>query len=498
MAGSSPSDARFDRVVIGAGTAGSVVAGRLAERVDASVLLVEAGPDYGPHRSESWPADLLDPGSLPTSHDWGITGPAADGRTLAFDRARVVGGCSTHNGCTQSWGWSGDYDRWAASGLSGWAADDLRPHFASATQRMRVRRYESDEVQPFHLAFVDACRAVGIPQVADLDDLDGGIGVDISPVNVADGVRWNASFGYLDPVRDSGHLQIWDRARVHRLLIAAGRVTGVVIEQGSQLRTVECAEVVLCAGVYGTPAILTRSGIADAGILQAQGIEVHADLPGVGANLHDHPALTLEFDGTEQLVRLLQEYRSVHGWLPEEQSLAKLASGSVNGPYDLHLYPWVEPQVDSPTGWAVVVPVALLTPMSRGSLRMSPRGDVLPDHAYLAEASDRQALADGLQVAAALCAGEHLRPLLGRRRNPPQPDEALPHWMARTHSHYWHPAGTAAMGSVEAGGVCDADGRVHGISGLRIADASLFPDVPRATPALPVVVAGERIAAALD
>ena len=121
-----------DVVVIGGGTAGCVVAGRLAERADRQVLLIEAGPDYGSRTSGRWPADLLDASSLPSSHDWGYSGAGASGRDLAFDRARVMGGCSTNNGCTQSWGWSGDYDRWAAAGLVGWSATDLRAHFFSA------------------------------------------------------------------------------------------------------------------------------------------------------------------------------------------------------------------------------------------------------------------------------------------------------------------------------------------------------------------------------
>jgi choline dehydrogenase len=237
-----------DVVVIGAGTAGSVVAGRLAERGDRRVLLVEAGPDYGSATSGRWPAELLDATTLPTTHDWGYRGPAADGREIPFERARVLGGCSTHNGCTQSWGWSGDYDRWAASGLAGWSAADLRPHFVAASERMRIRRYADDEVQPLQEAFVAACETEGIPRRADLDDLDGGVGVDVSPVNVVDGVRWNASFGYVAPVRLSGHLEVWDDAVVQRVVIESGRVTGVVVERSGEVIVVPCGEVVLCAG----------------------------------------------------------------------------------------------------------------------------------------------------------------------------------------------------------------------------------------------------------
>jgi choline dehydrogenase len=486
-----------DVVVIGGGTAGCVVAGRLAERADRRVLLIEAGPDYGSRTSGRWPSDLLDASTLPTSHDWGYRGPAAGERALAFERARVMGGCSTHNGCTQSWGWSGDYDRWAANGLAGWAAADLRPHFEAATERMRVNRFAESEVQPFHRAFVEACEAAGIPRSADLDTLDGGIGVDVSPVNIVDGVRWNASFAYIDPVRERGHLEIWQHTTVLRVIVNAGCVTGVEVLRDNAVTTVSCDNVVLCAGAYGTPEILMRSGVGRGEDLASLGVDMQVELPGVGDNLHDHPAITLEFDASACLVAQLDAFRYEHGWLPEEQSLAKVSSSSSQGPFDLHIYPWVEPRPDSLTGWAAIIPVSLLTPASRGRLRVGLNGGVTPDHAYLAAPSDRAAMADGLATAQRLSAGDQLAPLLGTRLNPQQPDEGIDSWMIRTHSHYWHPAGTAAMGPADRGGVCDADGRVHGVVGLTLADASIFPEVPRSTPALPVVVVGERIAASM-
>ncbi len=484
----SPMTATVDVIVIGGGTAGSAVAGRLAERGDRDVLLVEAGPDYGAFTSEQWPTDLLDASTLPISHDWGYAGPAADGRRLALDRARVIGGCSTHNGCSQSRGWAGDYDRW---GLAGWSADELAPLFDIATERMRIRRYDDAEVQPFQRAFVDACVASGIPARADLDDLHGVVGVDVSPVNIVDGSRWNAAFAYLDPVREGGYLTIRDGVHVQRVVIEAGRVLGVEVVANGTVEVIACGEVVVCAGTYGTPELLMRSGVGSVDDVRAVGVDLQVELAGVGGNLHDHPALTMEFNASHELVRELDAFRAQHGWLPEEQALAKVATSMCDGPYDVHLYPWVEPRDDAPFGWIVVMPVSLVTPRSRGRLELG-AARVEPNHGYLSHPDDRVALADGLVMAADLCAA--LSPMLGERRNPRESDESLDDWMRRTHSHYWHPAGTAAMGAVEAGGVCDADGRVHGVSGLRVADASLFPQIPRSTPALPVVVVGERIA----
>ena len=158
------------------------------------MLLIEAGPDYGTFAEGRWPTELLDARTIPVSHDWGYTaGDEVPGRELAYERARVIGGCSAHNGCTVSWGHRADYDGWAARGLEGWAADDLLPLFDEASARMRVRSFPDDEVAPFHRAFVEAGAAMGLEETDDLDSLDGGVGVCIEPSNSPDGVRWKGA-----------------------------------------------------------------------------------------------------------------------------------------------------------------------------------------------------------------------------------------------------------------------------------------------------------------
>lgn len=491
---------RADVVVVGAGTAGSVVAGRLAERRDRTVLVLEAGPDHGSLGSAGWPADLLDATHLPDSHDWGYQGTGSGGQPLRFDRARVVGGCSAHNGCSQTVGWAGDYDAWAASGLSGWGAQEFSTHLRTASERMRIRRYRDDEVQPFHRAFVAASVAAGLPQRADLDRLDGKPGVDIAPINIVDGNRWNAAFAYLDPVRHLPEFTITDVALVSRVLVDSGRVVGVEYIREGESHLVECGHVVLASGAYGTPEVLLRSGIGPADELTTLGITVQADLPGVGRNLHDHPTVAYEFDASAELVRRLDAFGSTAGWVPEEQSIAKAASSVADGPFDLHIYPWVEPRADSLHGWAVVLPVGLLTPRSRGSLRLrsnDPLSLSSPDHRYLSDPSDVVALSDGITLLDSLVADADFAQLLGRRRNPPEVGESRTDWMRRTHTHYWHPAGTTAMGIDPRTAVTHANGAVHGVTGLTVADASLFPAIPRATPALPVVAAAELIAAGI-
>jgi choline dehydrogenase len=244
---------------------------------------------------------------------------------------------------------------------------------------------------------------------------------------------------------------------------------------------------------------MLRSGIGPAADLRKLAIEVQADLPGVGANLHDHPAVQLEFAGTERLGDELHRFARTR-WLPEEQTLAKIASPAAAGPFDLHVYPWVEPDEAQAAGWRCVVPVGLLTPRSRGRLRLrSPdpavRADV--DHAYLAEPADVAALAHGVHWALRAVRQPELAEYLGPPLRFPASthDEALHAWIRSNHAHIWHPAGTCRMGPDPAkGAVVDSRGRVHGVQGLRVADASILPSLPRATPALPIAVIGERIA----
>jgi choline dehydrogenase len=487
-----------DVIVVGGGTAGAVVAGRLVE-AGLRVTVVEAGPDYGSYRSGAWPAELVDARALPVTHDWGYQGRGAKGQQLTFERARVIGGCSAHNGCAQLPGWRGDYDAWAASGCPGWSGEELRPWFARSVERLRIRRFSPDEIQPFQRGFLDAAVAAGVRLTDDLDDVDGETGCGAEPVNVVDGIRWNTAFAYLDPVRDRRELAIVADAAVHRVLIVGGRVVGVRATVAGESRELRADLVVLSAGAYGTPEILLRSGIGPAADLREQGLEVHADLPAVGANLHDHPAAQLEFGGTEWLGEELELFARTY-WLPEEQTLAKIASPMADGPFDLHVYPWVEPDEAQLSGWRCVVPVGLLTPKSRGRLRLrsadpAVRADV--DHAYLTEAADVGALAHGVRWALQVVRQPEIAAYLGSplRFPPDLHDDALDAWIRSTHAHIWHPAGTCRMGPDPAqGAVVDAQGRVHGVAGLRVADASVFPYLPRATPALPVAVIGERVA----
>ena len=485
--------ASADVVVVGAGTAGAVLAS-YAARAGASVVALEAGPDPGPWQSPAWPADLTDADRVGTSHDWGYSGPAADGRVLPFPRARVMGGCSSHNGCTQSIGWRGDWDAWGASSR-GWASAELDRHRAHARESLRIQQPSAADLQPFQRAFLDAAVAAGLPHRDDLLDPDGGSGVAISPVNAPGSVRWNSAFAYLDPVRDRPNLTVRANALADRIELtgrtgrAAAAATAVIAVIDGRRTRIRAGQVILCAGVYGSAEILLRSGIGPAPDLRRLGIPVASGLPGVGANLHDHPTAIRSFAAAPALARELDHLRRV----PDEQVVAKLSTGQdpAGAPYDLHVFPWTERDPSVATGWRVVVPVALLRPASRGALKLrsaDPAVRANADHAFLADPTDTERLAAGLAgldpILAKLPLGEELG-------EPPSRPAAA--WLRRNHEHYWHPAGTCAMGDGPYA-VVDEAGTVHGLANVRIADASVFPDVPRATTAFPTVLVAEHMA----
>ena len=486
-----------DVVVLGGGTGGCVVAGRLAAESDAEVILLEAGPDYGPRGSGKWPADLLDGGALAASHSWGYdTGDLHSLRgAIELPRARVIGGCSSHNGCIVAVGCADDYDGWARGVANEtWGAEALRPLFTRAIERLRVRHYTEDEIGPFHRACLDAAAVLGLPRADDLDDLDGGVGFGSEPVNVEDRVRINTAFAYLDPARPRPNLRILDRALCDRLAPDHDGVEAITWRDGDQLR-VRATAAVLAAGAYGSPAILLRSGVGEPEVLGPHGIATVHPLPGVGRNLHDHPLVELDFAGSDRLRAALAEAGAAR-FVPEEQTLGKLRSSQATGPYDLHLIPVAAPGHGLLAGRTLLA-VGAMEPRSRGRLGLaSTDPDVAPvmDHGYLSDPHDLAVLAEGVERARELAATEPLRSLIGEEVSPGR-DADLENAIRRSHVHYVHPVGTCALGPADDPlAVCDVRGRLHGLEQVLVADCSLMPVVPRANTNVPAVVVAERIA----
>ena len=490
----------FDTVVIGGGTAGAAVAARLVEGTSQTVLLIESGPDYGAFREQSWPAPLLDARSLPGGHDWGYVNGAGTGRPgHLLERARVMGGCSSHNGCAAIWGSRADYDHWADLGNPGWSTDELLPFFKLANETLRVKRISSAEITPWQQACLDTAPKIGIPQVADLNDLDEDIGMSTSPVNIVDGVRWNSAFAYLDPLRDNERLTILALTQVDRLLLEGNRVIGLEAIGSEGPLTIEAGQVVVCAGTYGSPAILLRSGIGPAAELRALGIESKLDLP-VGKNLHDHPAVYLTYSGTPQLVTAMLDFAAKGGILFSEQTIAKFRSKYCTTAYDLHLFPVGGQFTDTADRWEFLLPVANMIPLSCGSVQLTstdPFATLNIDTAYLSdpEGRDLDILWNGIELVRDYACQTPLANWIGEEIAPTA-NYRTPEDVRRDNLHYYHPVGTCKMGPAsDPAAVVDARGKVHGVDNLYVADASIMPVIPRANTNIPALVVGERISA---
>ncbi|MEN0024335.1 MAG: GMC family oxidoreductase [Microbacterium sp.] len=479
-----------DTLVIGAGPGGSAFTGVLAAGTDATVLLVEAGPDYGPQADGRWPADMLDARTIPLSHDYDLHTTRTSGSgTLDLPRAAIVGGCSAHNGCTASVSARFDYDEWAAKGNPGWSAAEVEPLLDRVRDAFRVRRYTMGELTPPQRAFVDAGLAAGLPFADDLDDLDAGEGIGPMPVNVVDGVRWNSAFAFLDDVRDRPNLTIRGGARVRRLTFDGTRATGAEIEVGGEVVRVRAERVVVAAGAYHSPAILLRSGVGPAEELAELGIETVVDLPGVGKHLLDHECVQLDFAGRPGLVEEL----AALGWSPDEQTIGRIRSSLCDdGPYDIHVFM----VAGANSGHPGLPPISLyggaMRARSEGTVTLGPDLDVVNpviDHRYGSdpEGHDRTVLGEALALLDRMVAHPALAEILGERVGDGDPLDDI--------VNYCHPVGSCKMGPREdATAVVDSSGQVHGAEGLYVADASIMPSITRGNINLPTAMIGANIA----
>lgn len=507
--------AEAETVIVGGGTAGCVLASLLADGASDLIVVLEAGPDYGPFALGRWPADLLDPRSFGWTHEWGYdSGDTYPDRVIPFYRARVLGGCSAHNSCQAVWGHRADYDAWAARGNNGWSARDLEPLFVEASTRMAVSPVGEAEMSPFSKSFLDAAGLRSYPLADDLTSLDGGPGAARLPKNIVGGMRWNTAFAYLEGVRD--RVRVIPDALVDRIDIASSRARGVRFTTPNGPQELSAGRVILAAGTYGSPAVLLRSGVGPPDELQAIGIKPKLGLPGVGRNLHDHPQIELIYDGTPRLNAAMADWIHDDPQGISEQAVVKARSSCAGGVFDLHVWAnggmplgsgWQggPPFQGDPRNWQWEIGVSCLTPQSRGSLRLrtaSPDDSPIIDHRYLSDPDghDEQVLADGIAIARSFAAtppcvwlGNELPPTVGARSR-----KALGAAIQANCVHYWHPVGTCAMGPLsDPASVVDATGRVHGLANVYVADASIMPTAPRANTNIPAVVVAHRIAQSL-
>jgi choline dehydrogenase len=479
----------FDVVVVGAGAAGCVVARRLADR-GLHVLVLEAGPAV----PDPTPREWRDGWRLPTVPDWGFMSQPDPGiEPKKLRRGRVVGGTSWLTRFAVR-GSPADFDAWAASGNSGWGFDDVLPVFRAierdaefgdrpwhgAEGPIPITRYPSHPRSAIHEAAVTAFDAVGIPAIDD-HNAPGAVGTGPMPMSSTGGRRATTADAHLEG--QVARLSLRTDAHVARVLVAADRAVGVRLTDGTDI---SAGSTILAAGTYGSPTILTRSGVGPADHLTDLGIQVVLDLPGVGSNLADHPAVDLDsgWRGTGVTGPLLHTIATMRSSLALQ-----------DGPPDLMF--WVS-DPDGDDDGLYLDPI-LLKPESRGTVRLRSADPTDPPVIALPgieTEGDLTRLAEGYRLGLELAAQAGIRKLASKP-GPSRPATTSElHQRLRENAYSIpHVVGTCAMGpSPETGAVVDADGRVHGIERLLVIDASIIPEPPSGFPHLITIMLAQRLA----
>ncbi|HSI98107.1 MAG TPA: GMC family oxidoreductase N-terminal domain-containing protein [Gaiellaceae bacterium] len=505
-----------DVVIVGAGTAGCVLASRLTENPELSVLLIEAGA-----RARRLEARI--PAAVSRLYRTEVDGGDStvpqrelDGREVVFPRGRALGGSTVMNAMMVLRGHPSDYDEWAASGCPGWSWSDVRPVFARSAEgpfplaKLPSRHVLSD-------AFVHAAQAAGIPFTADLN-AEETVGVGFVPVSQRRGRRFSVVDGYLRPALRRPNLTVVTGALVSRILVESGRAVGVAYRPHGEDRDEEALagrDVVLAAGAIGSPHLLQLSGIGPREVLDDAGVELVHELPGVGANLLDHLAngLLVKTQGVETLMSA-ESRRNLATWavrgrgpltsnLGEAVAFVRTRPDARAPDLELLFVPvlFEEEGLKQPTEHGFTLAVVLLQPQSAGTVSIRTGDPLAPaaiDPCYLTDpaGADMRTLLYGLRLARRVVAqqplagfvDEELLPGAGARTD----DELVAHVRALSQTLY-HPAGTCRMGT-DALAVVDPQLRVRGIDRLRVVDASVIPRLPSGHTNWPVVMIAERAA----